>query len=433
MLALSLTLAAPAQDADEDATDDSSLQEETTDEQAEDDSSTNEEEEEDDDDSAATDDSTEEPGESDDDKSTDEPTADDKAPADTPATAESTDNNAAEEEPTPDKPKKPNNPRRAASFSAALEAAGEDGVAVYCYGPNWNRRSYDMLSEFWKTPELEAATGGAILVAVPYYEEPTDEQREKNLTAAAGMSGPPHGVCPTVMLFDKDGVKYANLVGIDHLGTDADSYALGYKNLREKLAALHKRNEILKKAQDTPPGVEKAKLLDQLNSLPILPPPGLVEMIREADPNDASGMVRRNTFDALAFLYEQMHTKDGFLAPDFEEDFQSIENACLKVAKDETLKPLDRQAAYLLLIGSSRRHEISGVRLKQLINACAKIDPNSKYGRLATFLNEKWATIRHNTSSADRSNKRAQERKKEKERRNKERDEKRAAKTTEVR
>ena len=325
------------------------------------------------------------------------------------------------------------NPRRADSYSDAVQAAGADGVAVFCYGPNWNRRSTQMLSTFWKTPALEAATGKAILVAVPYYQDPTPEQQAETQNAASGMRGPSFGVCPTVMLFDSTGTLYASLVGTDQLGTDDEEFKTGYDNLRKYIGYLHERDALLTKAHDMPNGVEKAKVLSEIADLPIASPPGLVEMIRAADPSDESGMVRRNDFNALKFLYEQMGTKDGFLSPDFVVDFKSLEAACLKVAKDEALRPKDRQAAYLLLIGASRRNGVTGTKLKALISACAKIAPQSEYGRLSPHLSDKWASIKPNLSAEDRRHQRQQDREKNKDRRKKEKDENRTNKSSEVR
>ena len=357
--------------------------------------------------------------------------ADSDAPSEDGATAEGTTDDQ-ESTDTPAPAATPKNPRRAASFVDALEAAGEDGIAVYCYGPDWSVRSTRMLKSFWNTPELEAATGKAILLAVPFYEDPTDAQQQEHDNAAmGGVSAPPFGVCPTVMLYDKDGVKYATLTGSDDLGQEGD-FSIGYQKLREKIAALHKRDELLGKAASLA-GVEKAKVLNEIADLPISPPSGLVAMIKEADPADHSGMVRRNTFSALGFLYEQMHTKDGFLSPDFIVDFKAMEAACMKVIKDEALRPEDRQAAYLLLIGQNRRMDNTGPKLKALIAACAKLAPKSRYGILAPGLIDHWVPLKNTKSSEAKHAQKVRDRNKAKEVTAKERDSKRADKNTEIR
>lgn len=351
---------------------------------------------------------------------------DDTATPDTPSADDTSADDAA-----PATPAKKSNPRRAANFAEALEAAGDDGIAVYCYGPDWNRRSVRMLKEFWETPEVEQATGGAILVAVPYYEYPTQEQEDQSMTAASGMKAPPFGVCPTVMMFDKNGDMYANLFGTDNLG-DEDHPEIGLNNLKAKLAALRRRNELTAQAESST-GVAKAKLLNEIAELPIIAPRGLVEKIKEADPADSSGMVRRNTFKARDFLYEQMDTKDGFLSPDFVPDYAKMQEACMKVIKDEALRPIDRQAAYLLLIGQSRREEITGQKMKVMITACSKLAPDTVYGRLGPVLTNTWATIRVTHTKEQRRDKRAKEREAAKDRKAKDKDEKRAARNTEIR
>lgn len=323
------------------------------------------------------------------------------------------------------------NPRRAETFGDALAAAGEDGVAIFCYGPDWNKVSTRMLKSFWMTRELEEATGSAILVAVPFYESPNSRQLEESSLASAGMPKLPFGVCPTVMLVDKDGTMYANLPGADYLGTEED-HSKGLKNLREKIAALRKRQELLKKAESLV-GVQKAEVLNEIAELPINTPRGLVDQIKEADPTDQSGMVRRNTFSALAFLYEQMHTKDGFLSPDFEPDYGKMTADCMKVIKDKAIRPRDRQAAYLLLIGQARREEINGAKFKNLVNACAKLDPETNYGRLAPVLNNSWANRRITRSREETSAMHKREREKKKERQHKANVDKKADKNGSVR
>ncbi|MGN0837023.1 MAG: hypothetical protein ACI4OS_06235, partial [Akkermansia sp.] len=105
--------------------------------------------------------------------------------------------------------------QRVDSYDEALSQAGDDGVIVYCYGPDWNKRSVRMLDSFWKSPELEAAAGDAKLVAIPFYqgEDPTD--KAKSIKGA--YKGPSFGVCPTVALIDAQGNVYAELPGTDYL------------------------------------------------------------------------------------------------------------------------------------------------------------------------------------------------------------------------
>ena len=356
-------------------------------------------------------------------------TTDSEQPAD--ATAETTPAAA---------PEAPSNPRRAKTFAEALEAAGDDGVVVFCYGPDWNARSTRMLKSFWETPAAEEAAGNAIMVALPYYDNPTPEQEEESSSISQGIQFPRtlelplrtagFHICPDVLMFNKEGTLYANLPGSDYLGDEKGE--LGLKNMRERIAALRKQVELLRKAESQS-GVEKARTLSQTADLGIAAPADLLEQLQEADPSDESGMIRRHTFDSLQFLYNQMDTKDGFLKNDLVIDFKKLQDDCMKVIKDEAIKPIDRQAVYLLLIGQSRREGITGKRLKDLMTACMKLDPQSPYGKIMPSLIETWGNAKSTQTSDDRRAQRQRDKEKAKERKAKEKEMKRAEKNAEVR
>lgn len=329
---------------------------------------------------------------------------------------------AAEEAPRQEAQK---NPRRADSYREALSMAGDDGVAVFCYGPDWNQRSVRMLKKFWQTKQLEEAAGGAILVAAPFYQKPTPDQSAESSQITAGMVNPPFSVCPTVMLFDKNGFMYANLPGLDYLGDEEGT--LGMRNIREKIAALRERDKLMAQAEGMS-GEEKARILSRVADLPIKSRPGLVEMIKSADPSDQTGLVRRNTHDAKQFLYKQMDTKDGFLSKDFVADYKKIQTECMKVVKDEALRTIDRQRAYALIIGQTRRERISGKQMKDYIQACHKIDTETPYGKLTPTLANLWGNLNFRMTAEERRVAHSQAQAKDKERKNKEREDKKAAK-----
>lgn len=311
--------------------------------------------------------------------------------------------------------------QRADSYREALSKAGSDGVIVYCYGPDWNHRSVMLLNSFWKSPQTEEAAGNAVLVAVPFYEDPYCTEAKKDAYKGQGLPYPPFSVCPTVMFFDKNGRMYATMQGSDYLGTDP-ACTEGVKNIQKNVQALRTQQDLLGKAQ-TAQGEEKAKLLAQVADLPINAPGNLVDMIREADPKDKLGYVRRLTFNAREFMYEQLETKDGFLSPDFEPNFTKITKDCEAVFRDEALRPRDRQAVYNLYIGQSRREHVQSNKLKGLIRKVNKLDPNTDYGKLSPTLMNLWGNIKHKSTPEERRAARAKKKAKEKEKRDKKRNE----------
>lgn len=293
--------------------------------------------------------------------------------------------------------------QRVDSYDEALSQAGDDGVIVYCYGPDWSKRSVRMLESFWKSPELEAAAGDAKLVAIPFYqgEDPTD--KAKSIKGA--YKGPSFGVCPTVALIDAQGNVYAELPGTDYLGDGKGE--LGVKNVGEKLAAHRKQLELIKQAGSAS-GPEKAKLLSDACDLGIKAPEGIVDEIAAADPEDTSGCVRRQQFDALQFMYKLLGTADGFLPKDYVCDLPAVTKACNAIANDKAYKNRDRQAALAFLIGASRRNFVSGAPLKNLINRAAKIDKTTDFGILMPALIDDWGNSRQKMTPEDRKRLKAQ-------------------------
>ncbi len=320
--------------------------------------------------------------------------------------------------------------QRAETFSDALEKAGDDGVVVYCYGPDWNKRSVQLLNTFWNTPAAEEAAGNAVMVAVPFYEKDTAKGAENASSIRGNMPAPPFNVCPTVMFFDKSGRKYADFQGADYLGSD-DECMEGVKNIAKYVQALRKQQELLAKAAPLV-GLEKARLLAEAADLPITQPEGLMKDLELADPTDKLGAIRRHKFDALQFMYKQLDTPDGFIKPDFEADYQQMRKDCEEVFKDEALRTRDRQAVYNLMIGQSRREAIQANQLKGFIKKVNKVDPETDYGKLSPTLVNLWGNLKHKLTPEERKAAREAKRAKAAEKKKRKRDERRAKDTIEI-
>ncbi len=279
--------------------------------------------------------------------------------------------------------------QRAETYGDALDKAGSDGIIAYCYGPDWNQRSVRMLDSFWKNAATEEAAGNAVMVAVPFYEFSTSKGADEAGAIRGGMPGPPFSVCPTVMMMDRTGRVYATLVGSDYLGDEQGE--LGRTNIKAKLAEFRRQQELMAKAQGTS-GTEKAKLLMEVSDLSVKAPDGLLKEIELADPTDKTGAIRRNKHSALQFMYKLLGTTDGFVDPDKVAEYDVMKKACLEVIEDEAIRPIDRQAAYNLYIGESRREGIPNGQLKGLIRKDMKIDENTWYGKLCPNLAEAWTS-----------------------------------------
>lgn len=320
--------------------------------------------------------------------------------------------------------------QRAETFAEALEKAGSDGVIAYCYGPDWNARSVQLLKTFWQTPAAEEAAGNAVMVAVPFYERNDAKGAENAAQIRGNMPGPPFSVCPTVMFFDKNGKKYADFQGSDYLGTD-DECTEGLKNIRMYLDALRKQQELLAKAEPLV-GMEKAKVLVEIGKLPIPTPGDYLQQLELADPTDKLGGIRRAKFNALQFMYKQLDTPDGFIKPDFEADYDQMKKDCMAIFEDEAYTTRDRQAVLNLFIGQSRREAIQPNQLKGYIKKVHKADPQTDYGQLSPTLVNLWGNLKHKLTPEERKAAREAKRAKAKEKKARKRDERRAKDTIEI-
>lgn len=309
--------------------------------------------------------------------------------------------------------------QRANTFDEAMQMAGNDGVIAYCYGPDWNLRSVRLLNTFWNSTATNEAAGDAVLIAVPFYENKNADGAAEARRIQGSMQAPPFSVCPTLVFFDKNGQCYAKMQGADYLGTD-DACTTGINNIKNTIQHLRTRQKLMAQAE-TQQGDKKATLLAKVADLPIAPPPGLLGQLKEADPADKQGYIRRMEFNALAFMYELLETKDGFLHPDFEADYRKIMKECEAIFKDEALKTRDRQAAYNLYIGQSRREYIQANKLKGLIRKVNKLDPNTDYGQLSPTLMNLWGSLKQKLSPEDRKKAKTKEKEKDKEKRDKKR------------
>lgn len=298
--------------------------------------------------------------------------------------------------------------QRVATYSEALEKAGDDGIVVYCYGPDWNRRSVRMLNSFWKNPETEAAVGNAVMVAIPFYENQNHPKAAEASEIRCGFPEPPFGVCPLVVMLDKTGRAYAHLPGTDYLGDEEGEK--GRENMRAYRAKFQRYQEIMKKVglaegsegASSVQGAERAKLISEamdlqlyipggsIHSMPPYIDPHLLKELEMSDPSDKTGLVRRQSHVELQFRYKLFDTSDGFLKPDFEADYAMIKKECFKIIEDPAYRTWDRQAAYLTFIGQSRREAIQPNQLKGHIKKMGAIDPNTVFGRGASALHDLW-------------------------------------------
>lgn len=318
----------------------------------------------------------------------------------------------------------------ATNYDEALKNAKSDGVLVYCYGPDWNRRSVIMLEDFWKNPQIEKACGDAVMVAVPYYQRPTDEQQiETNKISGSFQRRKVNNQFrsfPAVCMVGKDGRVYAQLCGTDALGSEKDNYRRGYENIRHHLELYRKQTELLAQAEKAE-GLEKARLIGEASTLGIYPPDRAAAQIKALDPQDTLGYVKTLDYDPYSFNMEA--NAFGGCKQEAEKALsaEKTEKRLQEILQNKTLTPIQKQESYAVYIGRLRKDGNGADRntLSKYIKAMGAIDPNSTYGKIVPHLLELWCNVpdraqKGKTSRADKAKERAAaraERKERKERR----------------
>lgn len=266
------------------------------------------------------------------------------------------------------------------TYVEAQAKANEEGIIVYLYGPNWNKRSVKMLQSFWESPDTAQAAGNSTLVAIPIYQRPTPEQKLEQDEIGAGFTMPPayaYRSNPTVVMQDKAGNTYAILAGSDDLGSGL-SGKRAQELIRKNKKLLARRLELMTQAEKAT-GIDKARLIGEACTLGIAGPSSGLEQIKQLDPNDETGYIRRLTFDPRRFQGE--HAND---------DTDTLEKAVMKIVNDKAYSTLQRQETYCLLIGKLRRDGATASVLRKHIQAMGAIDPESMYGKITDDILHIW-------------------------------------------
>lgn len=293
---------------------------------------------------------------------------------------------------------------RASGYEEALKKATEDGVIVYCYGPDWNRRSVWMLDDFWKNRETEKACGGAVMVAVPFYQRPSASQRKEENKIQGGFQrqkiNHQFRSFPAVCMADARGRIYAQLCGTDELGSEEENYETGRENIRCKLELFREQSTLLAQAENAQ-GMEKARLLGEACSLNIYPPDHAVEQLRALDPQDSLGYIGRLTYDPFAFNMEVNAFSGSEQNADRALSARETEKKLKALLENPRLSDLQKQESYAVFIGRLRKEKAGKMALVKHVKAMGQIAPDTMYGKIVPHLLEIWCGVADRSKSAD--------------------------------
>ncbi len=193
------------------------------------------------------------------------------------------------------------------SFDQAAQAVTDDGYAVFYYGEGWDKKGKATCEKIIKDPAVRKALGNAVVLMVPYYNAPTDEQKEqvkllmertvkqngKDVTEKIDYPGGQQSY-PMLALYNKQRNMAVYLRG-DQLykgkGTKIDPAKIAAA-LTPLHAAVIKQSQLLTAAEDAK-GKDKVKILFEASRVPGLNRPAAAnsKLLRELDKDDSQGYI----------------------------------------------------------------------------------------------------------------------------------------------
>lgn len=261
----------------------------------------------------------------------------------------------------------------------AAAAVTGDGYILFVYAKGWDRFSEQHCQKVIAAPEVQQAAGNAALILAPFYQYATEAERSAQSDIWGALVEPRANsmeTYPCLLLYDKNGYLYGRVQGTVLLrGSMAEIGA----DIKAKIDAKRKQEEIMKKA-DAASGVEKAKLIAEACTFDNIEwPDNARRMVKEADPSDQSGMVRRLHFDGWALAQKYCGSdSDGGLNLGEGPTVKAMED----MMKDEAYTPEQKQVMHAIIIGTLRRSNAAGNKstIRQHANEMKRLNPESNLG-----------------------------------------------------
>ena len=188
---------------------------------------------------------------------------------------------------------------RTDSYSEGVIAARDNNtvLVVFVYGSDWNKWGVELYDYIFKSPEFEKSLPkeGIVFSDVDILQSPGEDEKKRNDVRNQGWRGDGVYTYPAVCVYASDG----NMLGVcqgkalskslENAGgaiVDIINLARRYSHLKKEAVKLRADNEV---------SAELAVLIE-IGKMPLNRPDGLLERIKELDPNDLSGDYARLSF-----------------------------------------------------------------------------------------------------------------------------------------
>lgn len=258
----------------------------------------------------------------------------------------------------------------ATNIEQGLERAqkSKKDCLIFAYG-DWDAYSNDIYKACWKSTsalgkELENST---IVAEANFPQNPTESEKNSFKKKANGYPGTPPCL-PSVAFVDASGFHYATVSGTA-LGGEEKQFALALGEVQKKRI---QRDEILKQAK-LKKGVERAKMIGSAADIPGIRPDTktLLALIKDCDPSDMSGYIRRLSFDIFKL-------QDDLTGEELKKRLEMLD----EIINDEGYSIEQRQMVLGLRAGELNRAGGDNEKaIQETYKKMYQLDPKSIFGR----------------------------------------------------
>ncbi len=224
----------------------------------------------------------------------------------------------------------------------AQEKVSDDGCIVFAYADGWDAYSKKRCETLMAHSAIQQAAGNAILVPLPIPENGDETAKKRHEAHCAGLKVPGVWSYPALIFIDKQGRHYASLNGTAVARGPESELA---KLITDRMQKGRERRRLLAEA-DTLQGPRRAAALFQASQIDGLNWMGKEhnQAIRQADPQNESGLIRSLDFDgyALARKLNGMSLQEALAEAE-------------RMLADQAYTPRQKQLICVALLGTMRR------------------------------------------------------------------------------
>ncbi|MBR5522475.1 MAG: hypothetical protein IKV82_03305 [Akkermansia sp.] len=192
-----------------------------------------------------------------------------------------------------------NVPAKALTWEEAQTKVTDAGYILFAYADGWDTYSKQVSNKLMKNKAVKKAAGDAIVLHYPIKQALNEEEQKARTEQWKGIKVPNADSYPALLFFDNKGKHYSTISGTFMRKAQPKKVA---KMITERMEGKRKQNELMAQAEKAK-GAEKARLIAEACLIENINRPDRYEkMMKDADPKDECGLIRRVTFNPWVFV-----------------------------------------------------------------------------------------------------------------------------------